>query len=112
VWASLPAGARGGLSPDPVAIAFHTVTVLAEGGQTAAVEGVAPGRWVVAIGQHLLAAQQHGGSPQARIRIIDWDRILELQQLQRQDLLQRFMERQQQLPITRAAPAPAPKAGS
>ena len=97
VQAGHPDDAGGGLSDEPVSIPFRPVTVVAEGGQTVAIEGIAPGSWVVAVGQHLLAAQEAGSAPQARIRLIAWDRILELQRLQRGDLLEDFMERQQQL---------------
>jgi HlyD family secretion protein len=68
------------------------VDVVAEAAQTVGVGGVAAGEWVVVVGQHLLAAEPE---PEARPRAIEWDRILELQQLQRQDLLREFMERQQ-----------------
>jgi hypothetical protein len=57
------------------------------------VTGVRPGEWIVAVGQHLLAAEPE---PRARLHAIEWDKIIELQQLQRQDLLKEFMERQQE----------------
>ena len=91
------AGKASGLSAEPVEIVFRVVDVVAEGAQIVAVDGVAPGAWVVVVGQHLLAAQQGSDPPQARIRVIDWDRIIELQGLQGEDLLQQFMERQQRL---------------
>jgi hypothetical protein len=52
---------------------------------------------VVVVGQHLLGSQAADGPPQARVRSIEWDRILELQRLQRDDLLREFMEKQQRL---------------
>jgi hypothetical protein len=73
------------------------VVVRAAGAQTIGISGVEPGEWVVVVGQHLLASQGHGNAPRARPRAIEWDRILELQRMQRQDLLQQFMDRQQQL---------------
>jgi HlyD family secretion protein len=82
--------------PDPVAVPFRRVSVVAEAAQTAGVEGVEPGEWVVVVGQHLLAASRTQGGPQARVRPMDWDRIMEMQQLQREDLLRDFLERQQQ----------------
>jgi RND family efflux transporter MFP subunit len=90
-------GPNGGLSEGPVDIPFRPIGVIAEGPQTLGIDGVQPGDWVVVIGQHLLSAQGGGAVPQARIRVIDWDRILALQGLQREDLLRQFMEKQQQL---------------
>jgi hypothetical protein len=69
------------------------VKTIAEGAQIVGVGGVQPGEWVVVVGQHLLGRQQEGRS--ARARAIEWDRVLELQQLQREDLLRDFLERQQ-----------------
>jgi multidrug efflux pump subunit AcrA (membrane-fusion protein) len=90
-------GPNGGLSEGPVDIPFRPIGVIAEGSQTLGIDGVQPGDWVVVIGQHLLSAQGGGAVPQARIRVVDWDRILVLQGLQREDLLRQFMEKQQQL---------------
>jgi RND family efflux transporter MFP subunit len=95
----------GGLSPEPVSIPFRPVEIAAEGTQTTGIDGVRPGEWVVVVGQHLLSAQTGSAAPQARIRVIEWDRILDLQGLQRQDVLRQFMDRQQQL----AAEVPQPQ---
>jgi hypothetical protein len=73
-------------------VQFRPVDLVAEAPQTIGVDGVQPGEWIVVVGQHLLASEPE---PQARLHAIEWDRILELQQLQRQDLLREFMERQQ-----------------
>lgn len=90
----LQAGQTGADSvrPAPVAVQFRPIDVVAEAPQTVGVKGVQPGEWIVVVGQHLLATQPE---PEARLRVIEWDRILELQQLQRQDLLREFMQRQQ-----------------
>jgi hypothetical protein len=90
--------------PEPVALRFRTVDIVAEGPQTIGVRGIDPGAWVVVIGQHLLSVQAGDGPPQGRVRAIAWDRILELQRLQRDDLLRDFMDRQQRLARQRAAP--------
>jgi RND family efflux transporter MFP subunit len=87
----------GGLSPEPVSLVFRPIDIVAEGAQTSGIDGVEPGAWVVVVGQHLLSAQTGGSAPQARIRVIDWERIIELQELQRPDVLRQFMDRQQQL---------------
>ena len=90
----VPAGQSGAAAdrPPPVRVEFRPVDIVAEAPQTVGVEGVRPGEWVVVVGQHLLATDTE---PSARLRAIEWERILELQQLQRQDLLRDFMERQQ-----------------
>jgi hypothetical protein len=109
------------------------VEVVAEGRQLVGVTGVGSGDWVVAVGQNLLRAR--GDQPAtARIRAVTWQRIVELQGLQQQDLLLQFMEKQQRLarqqttdsveatadparvaedpPASTAAPADAPVATS
>jgi RND family efflux transporter MFP subunit len=101
-------GDPGRTSP-PVDLVFRPLDVVAEGPQTVGVEGLAPGDWVVVVGQHLLSVQEAGQRPRARVRPLDWDRILELQRLQHDDLLRGFMERQQQLarqPVARSSGAP------
>ncbi len=50
----------------------------------AGIAGVAPGQWVVTIGQHLLGE----GTPKARVRPVKWDWVEKLQNLQREDLMQ------------------------
>jgi RND family efflux transporter MFP subunit len=90
-------GSDGGVSEKAVAIRYRRIDVIAQGAQTVGIEGVRPREWVVVVGQHLLAAQGSDAIPQARIRVVDWDRILTLQGLQREDLLRQFMEKQQRL---------------
>ena len=89
--------ANGALSVDPASVPFRAIRVLAAGRQTVGVEGLKPGEWVVVIGQHLLATQSGEEAPRARVRPVEWDRILELQGLQREDLLREFMERQRRI---------------
>lgn len=75
------------LSP-PKPVRFDPVEIIAEGRMEVAVEGVKPGTWVVAVGQDLLSQ----GAQQARARPSSWERILRLQTLQREDLLQEVLE--------------------
>ncbi|MBP7777569.1 MAG: efflux RND transporter periplasmic adaptor subunit [Acidobacteria bacterium] len=82
-----------GLGQDPIAVPFRRVDVLATGRQTVGVAGLSPGDWVVVVGQHLLTDSD---SPEARVRALSWDHILNLQGLQREDLLRQFMEKQRQ----------------
>lgn len=86
------------------AVQFRPVEVLAEGRATAGVEGVRPGEWVVIVGQHLLARDDE---TRARVRPTSWDRVLELQGLQREDLLQQFLDKQQDWARRRGAEPPA-----
>lgn len=93
----LPAGdGQGAGRPEPIGVSFRPASVVAEAAQTAGVRGVRPDEWVVVIGQHLLAASRSDGDPQARVRPMEWDRIMEMQQLQREDLLREFLARQQE----------------
>jgi HlyD family secretion protein len=73
---------------------FRAVRVTAEAAQTAGVEGVRPGEWVVVVGQHLLAEQDTEGVSRGRARPLSWEQVLSLQQLQREDLLNDFLDRQ------------------
>lgn len=99
-------GAEAAPRPPPTPVPFRPVEVVAEGPEVVALTNLAKGDWVVVVGQHLLAAQGADDTPQARVRAIAWERILELQRLQRDDLLREYMERQQRLA------GGAPSAGS
>lgn len=89
--------------PEPRGVTFQPVEILAESRGVAGVEGVEAGQWVVTLGQHLLQdrSSQPGSSAagplMARVRPTSWERVLELQRLQRQDLLTGFMSKQQRL---------------
>jgi multidrug efflux pump subunit AcrA (membrane-fusion protein) len=75
---------------EPTQVEFKPVDVIAEGRMEVGVEGIDPGSWVITIGQDLLA----DGRGEARVRNSSWERILALQGLQRQDLLQNVLNRQ------------------
>lgn len=75
---------------EPTEVQFKSINVIAEGRMEVGIEGIDPGNWVVTVGQDLLSS----GRQQARIRTSSWERILALQGLQRQDLLQRVLDRQ------------------
>lgn len=77
-------------------LTFREINVLARGRDMVGVTGVQPGDWVVTVGQNLLSAIPEE-NPQARIRVIPWDRVADLQRLQDQDLLREFMAKQQRL---------------
>lgn len=76
---------------EPTDVQFKEIDVIAEGRMEVGVEGLEPGSWVVTVGQNLLST----GPGQARVRTSSWSRIIALQGLQRQDLLLRVLERQE-----------------
>lgn len=107
--AATPAlAATTGLAEEPVAVERRPVEPLAEGRGTVAVAGIAEGEWVVTVGQHLLAADGRG---RARVRPVPWERVLELQGVQREDVLARFLAKQQRL-AREAGGAPVPREAS
>lgn len=79
---------------DPVSIvARRQIAVRGEGRLATAVGGIEPGEWVVVLGQHLL----EGEAGEARLRSTTWERVVELQSLQREDLLEGYLAKQQRL---------------
>lgn len=82
-------------------ILFRPLEVLAEGGGTVGVRGVEEGEWVLIVGHHLVrerARRQEGDAAVlARVRAARWDRILEFQSLQREDLLADFLDKQERI---------------
>jgi HlyD family secretion protein len=101
--AAADAATADGLSAQPLPVALRAVDVLAEGRATVGVRGLQPGEWVVTVGQHLLAAAPDAT---ARVRRTTWERVLDLQGLQREDLLRGFLEKQQHLARTLGAAPP------
>lgn len=94
----VPATTLGGEVPDTARrVVRRPVDVLAEGGGEVGVHGVADGEWVVTLGQHLLQealTAAEGGAITARVRATSWSRVVELQGMQREDLLTRFLAKQ------------------
>lgn len=76
---------------EPVAFQFVPVEVIAKGRMSAGIRGIDPESWVVTIGQDLLA----GDSGQARVRPVDWSWVEQLQNLQREDLLEEMVNGKQ-----------------
>ncbi len=81
---------RAALS-DPVTFKFVAVEIIAKGRMEAGITNIDPGMWVVTLGQDLLA----GESNTARVRTVEWGWVEELQGLQREDLLEEMMQKQQ-----------------
>ena len=77
---------------DPVKFRFVPVDVIARGRMEAGISSVEPGSWVITLGQDLLA----GKSENARVRPVKWNWVEELQQVQRQDMLDELMQQQSQ----------------
>ncbi len=80
---------RGNLT-EPVAFEFVPVEVLAKGRMSAGIRGIDPEEWVVTLGQDLFG----GESGEARVRAVDWNYVEDLQQLQREDLLEEVVKQQ------------------
>jgi RND family efflux transporter MFP subunit len=73
----------------PTGIEFRRVEIIARGRMVTAVRGVEPYTHIVTLGQNLLA----DGGNSARIRQVDWEHIMNLQQMQARDLIRIIQER-------------------
>ncbi|MGH9457367.1 MAG: efflux RND transporter periplasmic adaptor subunit, partial [Thermoanaerobaculia bacterium] len=100
----------GGASADPnapVSVEARPVDVVGEGSGVAGVTAVREGEWVVVAGQHLLARDKAAA---ARVRRSAWEKVVGLQQLQREDLLAGFLAKQQRYARTEGAEPPTAEA--
>ncbi|HVS16290.1 MAG TPA: efflux RND transporter periplasmic adaptor subunit [Thermoanaerobaculia bacterium] len=75
-------------------VEFRPVEVLAEGRSSVGVRGVSPGEWAITVGQQMLASREE---PLAVVRPTTWERVVQLQELQREDVLRSFLEKQQRV---------------
>ena len=76
------------------------VSLLGNGRGMIGVTGVEPEEWVVTLGQQLLGESLEAtedDAVSARVRPTTWEHVLGLQELQRDDVLERFLERQQRV---------------
>lgn len=82
----------------PTDVSFQEINVIARGKMEIAVAGLEPGKWIVTLGQNLLAE----GRQQARVKTITWEHVIALQSMQREDLLKEIIEQKenQQKPST------------
>lgn len=92
------------VSEEALPVELRPVVVLAEGQGRLGVRGIEPGEWVVTVGQQLLTGDE---SPSTRVRPISWARVLAHQGLQREDLLEGFLERQRRAARERGAEIPS-----
>ncbi len=115
-------GAAASGPEEPRGIAFRRVEVLAEGRGLAGVAGVDEGAWVVTVGQHLLGAELRaaaetgeaaagagrpaGRETAARVRAVPWERVMALQDLQDEDLLEGFLDKQRTVAAALGAEIP------
>jgi HlyD family secretion protein len=68
----------------PLPVEFVAVSIVASGRMAAGVRGVRDGDWVVTVGQNLLV----GNVSEARARLMDWDRMMQLQRMQSRDIFE------------------------
>lgn len=92
------------ISSEAHAVTLRRIEVPAQGRGLVGVRGVEPGEWVVTVGQHLLV--RGADVVAARVRPVAWERVLELQGQQREDLLREFLDHQQRLARERGARPP------
>lgn len=85
-------------------VTFRPVEVVAEGRGRTGLRNLDPGEWVVTMGQHLLRTDEVA---RARIRPTTWEHVLGLQSLQREDLLEQYLEEQQRWARERGALPPS-----
>lgn len=77
----------------PLPVSFVPIEIVANGRMASGVRGVEAGDWIVTVGQNLLT----GDINQTRARLISWDRMMELQQMQSRDLFQIIDQKQQSM---------------
>lgn len=67
----------------PTAVEFRRIEVVARGREITAVRGIDPGTHIVTFGHNLLV----DGGKTTRVKMVEWDHILDLQQMQSRDLI-------------------------
>lgn len=85
----LPEDQLSGGVQGPFPARFVPVEIVAEGRMISGVRGINSGDWVVTVGQNMLAT----GRSEARFRPMPWDRMLELQGMQSQDLIRLIQQK-------------------
>ncbi|WP_221029311.1 efflux RND transporter periplasmic adaptor subunit [Actomonas aquatica] len=73
----------------PVAVTFRNLNIVARGANEVAVANLDSADWIVTLGQDLLSSN---GRSAARVRPVTWDHVLELQSLNREDLLNEVLD--------------------
>jgi len=111
-----PAGVSTASPEESRAASFRRVEVLAQGPGAAGVTGIEPGAWVVVVGQQMLDAEVRAAAAgseaeamqpiEARVRPVSWERLMELQGLQSEDLLEGFLDKQRKVAAALGAEIP------
>ena len=73
-----------GIVSPPQPVAFVPVQIIASGRMAAAVRGINENDMVVTVGQNLL----QGGADQVRVRLLPWNHMMDLQEMQSEDMLE------------------------
>lgn len=73
----------------PVPVRFVPIRIVAKGRLITGIEGIPNDSWVVTLGHNLLLR----GSDKVNVRPVDWDHILDLQQMQSRDLFDIIREK-------------------
>ena len=79
---------------EPTPVKFTPINIIARGRMEVGVGGLESGDWVITLGQDLLGE----GREQARVRTVSWNKVLGLQNLQREDLLKDVMKNRSNSP--------------
>lgn len=85
------------LLTEPVPFEYREITIVARGRATSGIEGIEPGDFVIGVGQGLLSRDAEPEENRARAHLMSRDRLLEYQRLREEDLVDQFLERQQEL---------------
>lgn len=94
-----PAGETVGPGPglsDPTTVVFREVEVVARGRSSTGINGIDEGEWIVVTGHDLIDGEIDE-PVDVRLRAVGWERVVGLQELQQQDLLRQFMDKQQRI---------------
>lgn len=76
----------------PTAVEFRRIEIVARGREVTAVRGIEPQTHIVTLGHNLLV----DGGNMTRVKMVEWDHILNLQQMQSRDLIKIIQQRNSQ----------------
>ena len=85
------AARRSETKRDTSQISYRRVSITARGRESVGVADLEPGVWVVALGHDLLGRMEPGRTRTARVRPIEWKKLVHLQSLQSHDVLAQFL---------------------
>lgn len=74
---------------EPTPVSFQPVNIIARGRMEVGIGGIESGKWIITIGQDLLSE----GREEARVRTVTWEKVVQLQSLQREDLLDEVLKK-------------------